>query len=277
MVDTQLPLWPISFAMGTMDLSDLGNHSHSFDVKPFAAVDFSSASPIHYEDHAATSLRIDESSSDYKYDDRFLDYQSTIKVEPSSVNEVSGKRPALSKLQEDSSNSALSIECRVCGDKASGFHYGVHACEGCKGFFRRTIRLKLIYDKCDLNCRIQKKNRNKCQYCRFQKCLTVGMSHNAIRFGRMPQAEKEKLLAEISSDTDQLNSVSADLRALAKHMFESYIKSFPITKARSRAIMAGKTGDKSPFVIYDMNSLKAGEERITFKQTPLQEQNTEDS
>ncbi|XP_051873313.1 peroxisome proliferator-activated receptor gamma isoform X1 [Pristis pectinata] len=264
MVDTQLPLWPISFAMGTMDLSDLGNHSHSFDVKPFAAVDFSSASPIHYEDHAATSLRIDESSSDYKYDDRFLDYQSTIKVEPSSVNEVSGKRPALSKLQEDSSNSALSIECRVCGDKASGFHYGVHACEGCKGFFRRTIRLKLIYDKCDLNCRIQKKNRNKCQYCRFQKCLTVGMSHNAIRFGRMPQAEKEKLLAEISSDTDQLNSVSADLRALAKHMFESYIKSFPITKARSRAIMAGKTGDKS-----------AGEERITFKQTPLQEQNTE--
>ncbi|XP_062924229.1 peroxisome proliferator-activated receptor gamma [Mobula hypostoma] len=275
MVDTQLPLWPINFAMGTMDLSDLGNHSHSFDVKPFAAVNFSSASAIHYEDHAAASLRIDESSSDYKYDDRFLDYQSTIKVEPSSLNEISGKGPALSKLQEDSSSSTLSIECRVCGDKASGFHYGVHACEGCKGFFRRTIRLKLMYDKCDLNCRIQKKNRNKCQYCRFQKCLTVGMSHNAIRFGRMPQAEKEKLLAEISSDTDQLNSVSADLRALAKHMFESYMKSFPITKAKSRAIMAGKTGDKSPFVIYDMNSLKAGEERITFKQTPLQEQNTE--
>lgn len=26
----------------------------------------------------------------------------------------------------------LSLECRVCSDKASGFHYGVHACEGCK-------------------------------------------------------------------------------------------------------------------------------------------------
>ncbi|XP_078065846.1 peroxisome proliferator-activated receptor gamma isoform X5 [Mustelus asterias] len=91
----------------------------------------------------------------------------------------------------------------------------------------------------------------------------------------MPQAEKEKLLAEISSDADQLNPEFADLRALAKHMFESYNKSFPITKAKSRAIMAGKTGDISPFVIYDMNSLKAGEERIKFKQTPLQEQNTE--
>lgn len=50
---------------------------------------------------------------------------------------------------------------------------------GClQGFFRRTIRLKLDYDKCERHCKIQKKNRNKCQYCRFQKCLSVGMSHN---------------------------------------------------------------------------------------------------
>lgn len=47
-----------------------------------------------------------------------------------------------------------------------------------QGFFRRTIRLKLVYDHCDLHCRIHKKSRNKCQYCRFQKCLMVGMSHN---------------------------------------------------------------------------------------------------
>uniref|UniRef100_UPI003AAC9098 peroxisome proliferator-activated receptor alpha a isoform X3 n=1 Tax=Centroberyx gerrardi TaxID=166262 RepID=UPI003AAC9098 len=76
------------------------------------------------------------------------------------------------------SSGPLSLECRVCSDKASGFHYGVHACEGCKGFFRRTIRLKLDYDKCERSCKIQKKNRNKCQYCRFHKCLSVGMSHN---------------------------------------------------------------------------------------------------
>lgn len=50
-----------------------------------------------------------------------------------------------------------------------------------QGFFRRTIRLKLEYDKCERRCKILKKNRNKCQYCRFQKCLSVGMSHNGER------------------------------------------------------------------------------------------------
>lgn len=47
-----------------------------------------------------------------------------------------------------------------------------------QGFFRRTIRMKLEYEKCERSCKIQKKNRNKCQYCRFQKCLALGMSHN---------------------------------------------------------------------------------------------------
>lgn len=61
----------------------------------------------------------------------------------------------------------------------------------------------------------------------------------------MPQAEKEKLLAEISSDIEQLNPESADLRALAKHLYDSYIKSFPLTKAKARAILTGKTTDKS--------------------------------
>lgn len=38
--------------------------------------------------------------------------------------------------------------------------------------------MKLEYEKCERSCKIQKKNRNKCQYCRFQKCLALGMSHN---------------------------------------------------------------------------------------------------
>ncbi|XP_033021468.1 nuclear receptor subfamily 1 group D member 2 isoform X2 [Lacerta agilis] len=91
--------------------------------------------------------------------------------------------------------------CKVCGDVASGFHYGVHACEGCKGFFRRSIQQNIKYKKClkNNNCSIMRMNRNRCQQCRFKKCLSVGMSRDAVRFGRIPKREKQRMLIEMQS------------------------------------------------------------------------------
>ncbi|XP_053324583.1 peroxisome proliferator-activated receptor gamma [Spea bombifrons] len=278
MVDTEMPFWPMSFGVSQMELPGVDDHSHPYDIKPYPTVDFSSISAPNYEDvlDDKTFLRNDQTSLDFKYDLRLQDCQNSIKMEPPSPPYYPERSQGLGKGPDETSNSLIAIECRVCGDKASGFHYGVHACEGCKGFFRRTIRLKLIYERCDLNCRIHKKSRNKCQFCRFQKCLAVGMSHNAIRFGRMPQAEKEKLLAEISSDMEQLNPESADQRVLAKHLYDSYLKSFPLTKAKARAILTGRTSDKSPVVIHDMNSLMMGEDQIAYHYlTPAPEQNKE--
>ncbi|XP_028305106.1 peroxisome proliferator-activated receptor alpha a isoform X2 [Gouania willdenowi] len=159
--------------------------------------------------------------------------------------------------------STLNLECRVCSDKASGFHYGVHACEGCKGFFRRTIRLKLEYDKCERNCRIQKKNRNKCQYCRFHKCLSVGMSHNAIRFGRMPQAEKLKLkekskMVAKEEETPQ----KADHKILVRQIHEAYMKNFNMNKAKARVILTGRNSNPQPFIIHDMETFQQAEKTI---------------
>uniref|UniRef100_A0A8D0YD39 Peroxisome proliferator activated receptor delta n=1 Tax=Sus scrofa TaxID=9823 RepID=A0A8D0YD39_PIG len=161
----------------------------------------------------------------------------------------------------------LSMECRVCGDKASGFHYGVHACEGCKGFFRRTIRMKLEYEKCERICKIQKKNRNKCQYCRFQKCLALGMSHNAIRFGRMPEAEKRKLVAGLTANEgSQHNPQVADLKAFSKHLYSAYLKNFNMTKKKARAILTGKASHTAPFVIHDIETLWQAEKGLVWKQ-----------
>lgn len=50
-------------------------------------------------------------------------------------------------------------------------------CGGPQGFFRRSIQKNMVYT-ChrDKNCIINKVTRNRCQYCRLQKCFEVGMS-----------------------------------------------------------------------------------------------------
>ncbi|XP_046490166.1 estrogen-related receptor isoform X3 [Neodiprion pinetum] len=80
--------------------------------------------------------------------------------------------------------------CLVCGDVASGFHYGVASCEACKAFFKRTIQGRLqgnIEYTCPANgeCEINKRRRKACQACRFQKCLRQGMLKEGVRLDRV--------------------------------------------------------------------------------------------
>ncbi|OCT87623.1 hypothetical protein XELAEV_18021320mg [Xenopus laevis] len=66
--------------------------------------------------------------------------------------------------------------CVVCGDNASGYHYNALTCEGCKGFFRRSITKNAVY-KCKNsgNCEMDMYMRRKCQECRLRKCKQMGM------------------------------------------------------------------------------------------------------
>uniref|UniRef100_A0A8C1W9T9 RAR related orphan receptor A n=1 Tax=Cyprinus carpio TaxID=7962 RepID=A0A8C1W9T9_CYPCA len=90
------------------------------------------------------------------------------------------------------------IPCKICGDKSSGIHYGVITCEGCKGFFRRSQQSNAAYS-CprQKNCLIDRTSRNRCQHCRLQKCLAVGMSRDAVKFGRMSKKQRDSLYAEV--------------------------------------------------------------------------------
>ncbi|XP_048367022.1 nuclear receptor subfamily 1 group D member 2 isoform X1 [Sphaerodactylus townsendi] len=118
-----------------------------------------------------------------------------IKTSRLGVNGLTKGHAGLTKFN------GMVLLCKVCGDVASGFHYGVHACEGCKGFFRRSIQQNIQYKKClkNNNCSIMRMNRNRCQQCRFKKCLSVGMSRDAVRFGRIPKREKQRMLIEMQS------------------------------------------------------------------------------
>lgn len=52
-----------------------------------------------------------------------------------------------------------------------------------QGFFRRSIQQNIHYKMCVKNekCLIMRMNRNRCQHCRFKKCLAVGMSRDGKR------------------------------------------------------------------------------------------------
>ncbi|KAJ8679539.1 hypothetical protein QAD02_015326 [Eretmocerus hayati] len=92
--------------------------------------------------------------------------------------------------------------CLVCGDRASGYHYNALTCEGCKGFFRRSITKNAVYQcKYGNNCEIDMYMRRKCQECRLKKCLHVGMRPECVvpefqcavkRKEKKAQKEKDK-------------------------------------------------------------------------------------
>ncbi|XP_062278711.1 hepatic nuclear factor 4, beta isoform X1 [Scomber scombrus] len=86
--------------------------------------------------------------------------------------------PTSSPPQPDGSRTL----CSICADRATGKHYGASSCDGCKGFFRRSIRNNHTYN-CRFNrqCIVDKDKRNQCRYCRLQKCFKAGMRKEAVQ------------------------------------------------------------------------------------------------
>ncbi|XP_033017366.1 nuclear receptor subfamily 2 group C member 1 isoform X2 [Lacerta agilis] len=103
--------------------------------------------------------------------------------------------------------------CVVCGDKASGRHYGAVTCEGCKGFFKRSIRKNLVYScRGTRDCVINKHHRNRCQYCRLQRCIAFGMKQDSVQCERKPVEVSREKSSNCAASTEKIY-IRKDLRS----------------------------------------------------------------
>uniref|UniRef100_A0A8C5QP38 Estrogen receptor n=1 Tax=Leptobrachium leishanense TaxID=445787 RepID=A0A8C5QP38_9ANUR len=115
--------------------------------------------------------------------------------------------------------------CAVCSDYASGYHYGVWSCEGCKAFFKRSIQGHNDYMCPATNqCTIDKNRRKSCQACRLRKCYEVGMMKGGIRKDRRGgrlmknKRQKEEQEQKTEVDTTEIRTTSIWVNPTVKSM-----------------------------------------------------------
>ncbi|CAG9857242.1 unnamed protein product [Phyllotreta striolata] len=131
-------------------------------------------SPLHQQQNLLYRSLQDESLH-YAGDDNLDDNEDKSGILHASLP----AQPGISRQQ------LINSPCPICGDKISGFHYGIFSCESCKGFFKRTVQNRKNY-VClrGAQCPVTVATRKKCPACRFEKCLQCGMKLEAIREDR---------------------------------------------------------------------------------------------
>ncbi|XP_071492607.1 oxysterols receptor LXR-alpha-like isoform X1 [Diadema antillarum] len=122
----------------------------------------------------------------------------------SSEGSMSGIGPTAVKKRKGPAPRMEVELCLVCGDRASGFHYNALSCEGCKGFFRRSITKNAQY-KCTRggNCEMDMYMRRKCQECRLRKCREVGMLAECLLTEEQCKSKRQRKMMKKKQQQDE--------------------------------------------------------------------------
>ncbi|CAB3396894.1 unnamed protein product [Caenorhabditis bovis] len=95
-------------------------------------------------------------------------------------------------------------KCLVCGDGSNSLHFGALTCRACAAFFRRkVVSKKAVVGNCEKKCKIDAGVRKLCAFCRYNKCLAVGMQKSAVFMRVSSCHEMPSFLAPEESETGQ--------------------------------------------------------------------------
>uniref|UniRef100_A0A452ULA3 Nuclear receptor subfamily 3 group C member 2 n=1 Tax=Ursus maritimus TaxID=29073 RepID=A0A452ULA3_URSMA len=186
------------FPMGIKQEPDDGSYYPEASIPSSAIVGVNSGGQsFHYRIGAQGTISLSRSARDQSFQHlSSFPPVNTLVESWKSHGDLSSRRsdgyPVLEYIPENVTSSTLrsvstgssrpSKICLVCGDEASGCHYGVVTCGSCKVFFKRAVEGQHNYLCAGRNdCIIDKIRRKNCPACRLQKCLQAGMNLGGFR------------------------------------------------------------------------------------------------
>uniref|UniRef100_A0A8C8TMJ3 Nuclear receptor subfamily 3, group C, member 2 n=1 Tax=Peromyscus maniculatus bairdii TaxID=230844 RepID=A0A8C8TMJ3_PERMB len=198
-----------AFPLGIKQEPDDGSYYPEASIPPSAIVGVNSGGQsFHYRIGAQGTISLSRSPRDQSFQHlSSFPPVNTLVESWKPHSDLSSRRsdgyPVLEYIPENVSNSTLrsvstgssrpSKICLVCGDEASGCHYGVVTCGSCKVFFKRAVEGQHNYLCAGRNdCIIDKIRRKNCPACRLQKCLQAGM--NLGGFKNLPLEDQITLI-----------------------------------------------------------------------------------
>lgn len=173
-------------------IRDSSHNYHVSDITPIDSYKVETIDTVTFENSHLANLRDLDQNSNVNIHNPQNPNSNDIPQPNTPGSSGGGSLPGSEVKQEPTSqmDNKTHIECVVCGDKSSGKHYGQFTCEGCKSFFKRSVRRNLNYTcRGNRSCPIDQHHRNQCQFCRLKKCLKVGMRREAVQRGRMPAGQ----------------------------------------------------------------------------------------